>query len=194
VTNAREKTKAALAVPVEMMKWLDSRQEFLKFGLGKADSTDSILCISFLAVVLIALLPFHPNNGLTLDITRLIPGPIWTVVSWINLGVIKGLIFKAIVCSGFFAQNWTRLMMTLTVIIAVIYKLAHIISYGTEASRSFKRYEMQAGGYNSPSSRTRLLVGTDCLGRSFLLYWCTNLQVCLSNLIKLNIGLIPISV
>jgi hypothetical protein len=191
VTNAKESIMDDSRFPMKVTRWLESRQGFLKFELWKAESADSFLCISFFTLVFTALLPFFLNTSLAPDITRIIPGPIWTLASWLNLGVIKELIFKIIVCGGFFAQNWTRLMMILTVIIAAIYTLANIIKYRTEASRSFEKYALLLERYNKPSSRVCLIVGTESLEWSSLRNWYTKLHTSLSNFN--NFKIIPIS-
>jgi hypothetical protein len=77
---------------------------------------------SLVLLAALAILPFS-TNCFAFDFSRLIPGSLWTLIGWLNLGLIKDMIFKTIVMGGFVAQNKTRILMLEAVALMTIYAL-----------------------------------------------------------------------
>jgi hypothetical protein len=102
---------------------LVANRDFANLHFGQELSDDVFFGTSLVLLAAMAVLPFSTTCSFGFDLSHLIPGSLWTLIGWLNLGLIKDMIFKTVVMGGFVAQNKTRIIMLEAIALAAIYGL-----------------------------------------------------------------------
>jgi hypothetical protein len=90
--------------------------------------------LSFSIVLVIPVILFvstPPSGAFTLDVGRILPPSLWSIISILNFFLFDRLIFRGIIAAGYVIQNRSRIMNALPVAITLVQQLVELIFWLT---------------------------------------------------------------